>query len=189
MFTMLTSLVLGMGAPTTANYVITSTIAAPALLKLGVPAIAAHMFAFYFGIVADLTPPVALAAMAGAGIAKANPLKTAVESTKLAIAAFLVPYFFVYSPSLLLLGNASWLYTIRVVAGALLGMLGLGAGIEAWLITNTRGVERLLLLIGGLSLIHPSVTTDIVGIVCVGGVYLMQKTRMRQKSAGMTGAV
>jgi TRAP transporter 4TM/12TM fusion protein len=189
MFTMLTSLVLGMGAPTTANYVITSTIAAPALLKLGVPAIAAHMFAFYFGIVADLTPPVALAAMAGAGIAKANPLKTAVESTKLAIAAFLVPYFFVYSPSLLLLGNASWLYTIRVVAGALLGMLGLGAGMEAWLITNTRGVERLLLLIGGLSLIHPSVTTDIVGIVCVGGVYLMQKTRMRQKSAGMTGAV
>jgi TRAP-type uncharacterized transport system fused permease subunit len=93
------------------------------------------------------------------------------------------------SPSLLLLGNASWLYTIRVVAGALLGMLGLGAGMEAWLITNTRGVERLLLLIGGLSLIHPSVTTDIVGIVCVGGVYLMQKTRMRQKSAGMTGAV
>ncbi len=183
MFTMLTSLVLGMGAPTTANYVITSTIAAPALLKLGVPAIAAHMFAFYFGIVADLTPPVALAAMAGAGIAKANPLKTAVESTKLAIAAFLVPYFFVYSPSLLLLGNASWLYTIRVVAGALLGMLGLGACVEAWLITNTKGIERLLLLVGGLSLIHPSLTTDIVGIVCIGAVYFMQKVRMARKSA------
>jgi TRAP transporter 4TM/12TM fusion protein len=181
MFTMLTSLVLGMGAPTTANYVITSTIAAPALLKLGVPAIAAHMFAFYFGIVADLTPPVALAAMAGAGIAKANPLKTAVESTKLAIAAFLVPYFFVYSPSLLLLGNVPWTHTLRVVGGALLGMLGLGAGVEAWLITNTTGIERLLLLVGGLSLIHPSVTTDVIGLVFIGAVYFMQKVRVARK--------
>ena len=171
----------GYGSTTTANYVIISTIAAPALLKLGVPAIAAHMFAFYFGIVADLTPPVALAAMAGAGIAKANPLKTAVESTKLAIAAFLVPYFFVYSPSLLLIGDVSWLGTLRVVAGALLGMLGLGAGVEAWFITNTTSIERVLLLIGGLSLIHPSVTTDIVGIVFVGAVYLMQKARVARK--------
>ncbi len=189
MFTMLTSLVLGMGAPTTANYVITSTIAAPALLKLGVPAIAAHMFAFYFGIVADLTPPVALAAMAGAGIAKANPLKTAVESTKLAIAAFLVPYFFVYSPSLLLLGNASWLHTLRIAAGALLGMLGLGAGVVAWLITNTMGIERPLLFVGGLSLIHPSLTTDVLGIVCIGAVYFMQKARASRKSAPTTASV
>ncbi len=119
--------------------------------------------------------------MAGAGIAKANPLKTAVESTKLAIAAFLVPYFFVYSPSLLLLGNVPWTHTLRVVGGALLGMLGLGAGVEAWLITNTTGIERLLLLVGGLSLIHPSVTTDVIGLVFIGAVYFMQKVRVARK--------
>jgi len=187
-FTMLTSLVLGMGAPTTANYVITSTIAAPALMKLGVPVIAAHMFAFYFGIVADLTPPVALAAMAGAGIAKANPLRTGVESTKLAIAAFLVPYFFVYSPTLLLIGDVSWMYTLRIVAGALLGMVGLGAAAEAWLLTHTTPIERVLLLVGGLSLIHPSLTTDIIGLVFIGTVYFIQKTRVSRESPESVGS-
>lgn len=187
-FTMLTSLVLGMGAPTTANYVITSTIAAPALMKLGVPVIAAHMFAFYFGIVADLTPPVALAAMAGAGIAKANPLRTGVESTKLAIAAFLVPYFFVYSPTLLLIGDVSWMYTLRIVAGALLGMVGLGAAAEAWLLTHTTPIERVLLLVGGLSLIHPSLTTDIIGLVFIGTVYFIQKTHVSRESPASVGS-
>ncbi len=181
-FTMLTSLVLGMGAPTTANYVITSTIAAPALLKLGVPVVAAHMFAFYFGIVADVTPPVALAAFAGSGIAKSNPLRTGVESTKLAIAAFLIPYFFVYSPSLLLLGSVHWLETARVVLGAVVGMIGVGAALEGWLITQTRAIERPLLLIGGLMLIHPYLTTDVIGLALIVVVYLTQAVRFRRQS-------
>ncbi|MEW6230616.1 MAG: TRAP transporter fused permease subunit, partial [Bacillota bacterium] len=182
-FTMITSLILGMGAPTTANYVITSTIAAPALLKLGVPAIAAHMFAFYFGIVADLTPPVALAAFAGAGIAKSNPIKTGVESTKLAIAAFLIPYFFVYAPSLLLIGGMPWLETARVILGAIVGMIGVGAAVEGWLVTGTKAIERPLLFIGGLLLIHPHVSTDIFGLVLIAGVYLLQVARVRRKRA------
>ncbi len=181
-FTMLTSLVLGMGAPTTANYVITSTIAAPALLKLGVPVIAAHMFAFYFGIVADVTPPVALAAFAGSGIAKSNPLRTGVESTKLSIAAFLVPYFFVYSPSLLLLGGAHGLETARVVLGAVIGMIGVGAALEGWLVTRTRVIERPLLLVGGLMLIHPHLTTDVVGLALIAVVYFVQTLRLRRES-------
>lgn len=181
-FTMLTSLVLGMGAPTTANYVITSTIAAPALLKLGVPVIAAHMFAFYFGIVADVTPPVALAAFAGSGIAKSNPLRTGVESTKLSIAAFLVPYFFVYSPSLLLLGGAHGLETARVVLGAVIGMIGVGAALEGWLVTRTRVIERPLLLVSGLMLIHPHLTTDVVGLALIVAVYLIQTLRLRRES-------
>ncbi|MDI7246208.1 MAG: TRAP transporter permease [Bacillota bacterium] len=181
-FTMLTSLVLGMGAPTTANYVITSTIAAPALLKLGVPVVAAHMFAFYFGIVADVTPPVALAALAGSGIAKSNPLRTGIESTKLSIAAFLIPYFFVYSPSLLLLGGVHWLETARVILGAVIGMIGVGAALESWLMTRTRAIERPLLLVGGLMLIHPHLATDVVGLALIMVVYLTQTVRLRRES-------
>ncbi|MGE5588083.1 MAG: TRAP transporter permease [Clostridia bacterium] len=180
-FTMLTSLVLGMGAPTTANYVITSTIAAPALLKLGVPVMAAHMFAFYFGIVADVTPPVALAAFAGAGIAKSNPIRTGVEATKLSIAAFLIPYFFVYAPSLLLIGTMSWLDMVRVVAGAVVGMIAVGAAVEGWLLTSTRNVERPLLFVGGLLLIHPHVSTDLLGILLIGAVWFAQMARVRRK--------
>ncbi|MGE5572468.1 MAG: TRAP transporter permease [Bacteroidota bacterium] len=181
-FTMLTSLVLGMGAPTTANYVITSTIAAPALLKLGVPVMAAHMFAFYFGIVADVTPPVALAAFAGAGIAKSNPIKTGVEATKLSIAAFLIPYFFVYAPSLLLIGTISWLDTARIVVGAVIGMIAVAAAVEGWLLTSTRNIERPLLFLGGLLLIHPHISTDLVGLLLIGVVYLTQIARVRRKS-------
>jgi TRAP transporter 4TM/12TM fusion protein len=100
-FTMITSIVLGMGVPTTANYVITSTIAAPTIIQLGVPVIAAHMFTFYFGIIADVTPPVALAAFAGSGIAGSDPMKTGINASKLAIAAFLIPYIFVLSQAIL----------------------------------------------------------------------------------------
>lgn len=179
-FTMLTSLVLGMGAPTTANYVITSTIAAPALMKLGVPVMAAHMFAFYFGIVADVTPPVALAAFAGAGIAKSNPVKTGIEATKLSIAAFLIPYFFVYAPSLLLIGTVSWLDTARIIIGAVIGMIAVGAAVEGWLLTSAGVVERLLLFIGGLLLIHPHISTDIIGLLVIGAVYAAQVARVRR---------
>ncbi|HHY47587.1 MAG TPA: TRAP transporter permease [Firmicutes bacterium] len=177
-FTMLTSLILGMGAPTTANYVITSTIAAPALVKLGIPVLAAHMFTFYFGIVADVTPPVALAAMAGAGIAGANPLKTGIEATKLSIAAFLVPYFFAYSPSLLLI-NVTIPGIIRVTAGAILGMLGIGAALEGWLVTAASWPERIAFLVGGLLLIDPGLYTDLLGGAILLLTYLLHRMRAR----------
>jgi TRAP transporter 4TM/12TM fusion protein len=185
-FTMITSLILGMGAPTTANYVITSTIAAPALIKLGVPMLAAHMFVFYFGIVADVTPPVALAAFAGAGIAKANPLKTGVNATKLAIAAFLVPYFFVYSPTLLLI-NTDWVVAIRVVIGALLGMVCVGAATEAWFLTNSPWWERIIFLAAGLLLIEPSITTDLIGAALMAAAIILQVVRRNMQRTSKPG--
>jgi TRAP transporter 4TM/12TM fusion protein len=187
-FTMITSLILGMGAPTTANYVITSTIAAPALIKLGVPMLAAHMFVFYFGIVADITPPVALAAFAGAGIAKANPLKTGVHATKLAIAAFLVPYFFVYSPSLLMI-DTNWIEAIRVVIGALLGMVCVGAATEGWFLIDSPWWERIIFLVGGLLLIEPSIMTDLIGAgLMVFAIFLQVVRRKKRQTPTPRGA-
>ena len=124
-FTMITSLILGMGAPTTANYIITSTIAAPAIMKLGVPALAAHMFTFYFGIVADITPPVALAAFAGSAIAGSNPLKTGINASKIAIAAFIIPYIFVMNPAILLIDTTVAL-AIQIIITSIIGMFGIG---------------------------------------------------------------
>jgi TRAP transporter 4TM/12TM fusion protein len=176
--TMISSLILGMGAPTTANYVITSSVAAPALLKLGVPMIAAHMFVFYFGIVADITPPVALAAFAGAAIAKANPMKTGICATKLAIAAFLVPYIFVYNPSLLLIDYTA-LGLFWMVFTAILGMVGLAAGVEAWYFTRMSWWERILSFAGGLLLIDPGLVTDAIGFCLLALVTLIQYRKYR----------
>src|SRR5512139_1563971 len=125
-FTMITSLILGMGVPTTANYIITSTIAAPALIQLGVHPLAAHLFVFYFGIIADITPPVALAAFAGAGIAKADPMKTGITATKLAIGAFITPYIFVYNPSMLWI-DVTWYGFIQTLITSVTGMSLIGA--------------------------------------------------------------
>ncbi|MHC1727895.1 MAG: TRAP transporter permease [Syntrophobacteraceae bacterium] len=187
--TMISSLILGMGAPTTANYVITSSVAAPALLKLGVAPISAHMFVFYFGILADITPPVALAAFAGAAIAKANPMKTGICATKLAIAAFVVPYIFVYSPSLLLidytLGGLLWMVTTAII-----GMIGLAAAVEAWYLTKMSWWERILSAAGGLLLIDPGLTTDIAGFSILVFITLYQYKKYRSnKVAGLSAAV
>ncbi|NLM63842.1 MAG: DUF3394 domain-containing protein [Firmicutes bacterium] len=179
MFTMVTSIILGMGAPTTANYIITSTIAAPALMKLGVIPLAAHLFAFYFGIVADITPPVALAAFAGAGIAKADPFKTGVNATKLAIAAFLVPYFFVYSPDLLMINPG--LHTVRIAVAALVGMIGVGAAVAGWFRTYSPWWERILFLVGGLLLIEPKLVTDLIGAALLGLCWVTQTIRLRSR--------
>lgn len=175
-FVMLTSLILGMGVPTTANYVITSTIAAPAIVKLGVPMLAAHMFAFYFGVVADITPPVALAAFAGAAIARSNPFRTGVNATKLGIAAFLVPYVFVYNPVMLLIG-ATWLDILHVLITATAGMLGVGAGAVGYLRGPLGWPERVVALVGGVLLVDPGWTTDLVGLLLLGGVCLLQLRR------------
>lgn len=163
-FIMITSLILGMGVPTTANYVITSTIAAPALVQMHVPVLAAHMFAFYFGIVADVTPPVALAAYAGAGIAGANPMKTGVTAAKLAIAAFVVPYIFVLAPQLLMI-NATAPTILMAMVTAIIGMWGLSLAMIGFCQHPLNVLQRIAFFIGGLCLIIPGSMTDLIGIV------------------------
>lgn len=165
-FTMISSLILGMGIPTTANYLITSTITAPAVVQLGVPMLAAHMFTFYFGIIADITPPVALAAYAGSAIAKSNPFKTGVQATKLAIAAFIIPYIFAFSPSLLLIDTTP-LQIVQIVITSLIGMVSLSAAMEGYFYTYTNRFERLLFFAGGLMLIFPEGITDLVGFCLI----------------------
>ena len=195
-FTMITSILLGMGVPTTANYVITSTIAAPAIImilaqKAGLdpnqvaPAyimLPAHMFAFYFGIIADVTPPVALAAFAGAGIAKANPMKTGMIATKLAVAAFLVPYIFVLNPQMLLF-NVTPVGLIWMLVTSLIGITAVSASVSAWFRTTMTWPERILAFIGGLLMIDPGLVTDVIGIVLCAGVLLFQQIKYNKKKA------
>ncbi|WP_301172539.1 TRAP transporter permease [Brevibacillus nitrificans] len=181
-FTMIASLILGMGTPTTANYIITSTIAAPALVQLGVPEIAAHMFTFYFGIVADITPPVALAAFAAAGIAKSKPIRTGVESTRLSIAAFMAPYIFVVSPALLLIDTTFW-ESIWVMITSTLGMIGVGAGLIGYWMAKLNPFERILAFAGGILAVIPGIESDIAGFVLLGLVfgYSLYKARKQRQ--------
>jgi TRAP-type uncharacterized transport system fused permease subunit len=162
-FTMIASLILGMGVPTTANYLITATITAPAVVQLGVPVLAAHMFTFYFGIIADITPPVALAAYAGSAIAKSNPFKTGLTATKLAIAAFIIPYIFACSPSILLI-DTDPLQVVQIICTSVVGMVAIGAAMEGFLLTHAGIIERLAFLVGGLLLIDPGLVTDLIGV-------------------------
>jgi TRAP transporter 4TM/12TM fusion protein len=177
-FTMITSLILGMGVPTTANYIITSTIAAPALIQLGVHPLAAHMFVFYFGIVADITPPVALAAYAGAGIAKSNPFWTGVTATKLAIGAFLTPYIFVYSTSMLWIGT-TWYGMMQTLITSCAGMTAIGAAMIGFFVAPMNWLERILFIIGGLLLVDPGTVTDIMGLVLLAGCVANQYRKKR----------
>ncbi|TLS53168.1 TRAP transporter permease [Paenibacillus antri] len=178
--TMISSILLGMGTPTTANYIITATIAAPALVQLDVPILAAHMFAFYFGIVADITPPVALAAFAAAGIAGGGPIRTGIESSKLAIAAFLIPYVFVLSPELLLI-DAAWYETLFAVLTATVGMFGVGAGMIGFWFRPMRWWERVWAAAAGLMLIVPGWITDSIGFGSLLVIALMQWADIRRK--------
>ena len=164
LFTMLASIILGMGAPTTANYLITSTITATAIIQLGIEPLAAHMFAFYFGIIADVTPPVALAAIAGAAIAKSKPMVTAVNATKLAIGAFLIPYVFVYNPQMLMIGG-TFTSILTIIVTALIGMFGISVALEGYAFKNTSIVERILFAIAGLACVIPESKTDIIGLI------------------------
>lgn len=174
-FTMVTSLILGMGVPTTANYVITSTIAAPALVQMDVPVLAAHMFAFYFGIVADVTPPVALAAYAGAGIAGANPMRCGVIAAKLAIAAFIVPYIFVLAPELLMI-NATTLTIVYSALTAIIGMWGVSMAMIGFCQNALNSLQRVLFMAGGICMIIPGHITDIIGVVCLIAAFMWQRT-------------
>jgi TRAP transporter 4TM/12TM fusion protein len=177
-FTMITSLILGMGVPTTANYIITSTIAAPALLTLGVKALPAHLFVFYFGIIADLTPPVALAAYAGAAIARANPMKTGVIATRLAVGAFILPYIYVLSPQLLLI-DVTFLGVLQPIVTSIVGMSAIGAALTGFLLRRLSVVERLILAAAGLCLVDPGWITDLIGVAAVAAVVLYQVLRNR----------
>ncbi|MGV3465067.1 MAG: TRAP transporter permease [Heyndrickxia sp.] len=172
-FTMVTSLILGMGSPTTANYVITSTIAAPAIIALNVPELSAHMFVFYFGIVADITPPVALAAFAASGIAGGEPIKTGINSSKLAIAAFIIPYMFVYSPQLLMI-NTTFFQLIWVIITAFCGMIAIGGALIGFWYRKLNILERFLSLAAGLLLIYPEGISDIVGACIFIGMIVLQ---------------
>ncbi|HHY71887.1 MAG TPA: TRAP transporter permease [Bacillus bacterium] len=172
-FTMIASLILGMGSPTTANYIITSTMAAPAIILLlsdpstsAIPVtvlLSAHMFAFYFGIIADITPPVALAAFAATGISGGNPIRTGFEASRLAIAAFLIPYIFIFSPSLFLI-DTTFVQAALVIATSLIGMTGVGSGFMGYLLVKMNVVERVFGIAGGLLLIHPGGFTDLIGL-------------------------
>ena len=162
-YAMIGCLILGMGLPTTANYIVTSTIIAPALVKLGALPIASHMFVFYFGIMADVTPPVCLAAFTGAGIAGASPSKTGITATKLAIAAFVLPYIFVYSPQLLL-QNVTFVGVVSIIITSVIGIIALAGSTMNYLLTNNKFFERLLLFASGLLMVKPGFTTDIVGV-------------------------
>lgn len=161
-FTMLASLVLGMGVPTIPNYIITSTMAAPALAMFAVPPLVSHMFVFYYGLLADLTPPVALAAFAGAGIAKADPTKTGLIAFRLALAGFLVPFIFVYDNSLLLL-NTTTIRAIEITLTAVVGIVFLGAGSIGYFVTQAKYYERAVFVAAALLLIIPGWTTDVAG--------------------------
>ena len=172
--TMVCCIVLGMGVPTTANYCIMASTCAPILIKMGFPLVAAHFFVFYFGIVADITPPVALAAYAGSAIAKGNPMKTGINATKLAIAAFIVPYIFAYSPAMLFVNVTSVWEVIQIVPSALLGIFGVAAGLEGFVLRKMNWLYRIVCLVGGLGLMIPGAISDLVGLVLIGGVFVIQ---------------
>lgn len=178
--TMLCCIVLGMGVPTTANYCIMAATTAPILIRMGVPVMAAHFFVFYFGIVADITPPVALAAYAGSAIAKSNPMKTAFNASKLAVAAFIVPYMFCFNPAMLLIDTTA-IQVVQIAITAFIGIFALAAALEGYCFANMNAVIRIVIAAGGLLLIHPALTTDLVGLVIVfvslGFQYVLSKKR------------
>ena len=171
--TMISSIILGMGAPTTANYLITSTMTAGAIIGLGFQPLAAHMFAFYFGIIADITPPVALAAIAGAAIAKGKPIKTAFNATKLAIGAFIIPYVFVFNPQMLMI-DTSFLSALPIAVTALIGMFGISAALEGYAFRNSSIIERILFAAAGIMCILPNSLTDFIGIFLLIGLIVFQ---------------
>ena len=180
LLTMVCCIILGMGLPTTATYCIMASTCAPILIQMGIPKIAAHFFVFYFGIVADITPPVALAAYAGAAIAKAKPMQTGIVATRLAIGAFIIPFVFAYSPSLLLIDTV-WTEVVLLTITAVIGIFGVAAGLSGYLYGEMNPFERILTTVGGLMLIIPGIMTDVIGIALVAGVFVWQYFRHRKK--------
>ncbi|MBR4314934.1 MAG: TRAP transporter permease [Lachnospiraceae bacterium] len=176
--TMITCIILGMGVPTTANYVIMATTCAPILIGMNMNAFAAHMFVFYFGIVADITPPVALAAYAGSAIANASPIKTAINATLLAIAAFIVPYIFGLNPAMLFI-DTNAIEVVVIIITSLVGIFGVSAGIRGYVFRSMNIIERILIIISGLLLIYPGIVTDVIGLVAVAALVSIQRKKKK----------
>lgn len=181
-FTMITCMILGMGLPSIPAYIITATIAAPALAKLGIPAGAAHMFSFYYAMFANLTPPVALASFAAAGLSGGNPMKTGVASVKLAIAGFIVPFMFVYAPQLMLI-NTTLTEGAWVAASACVGVFLIAVAVEGYLFAPMAAWLRLVAAAGSLLLIKPGIETDAIGLAVLVLVVLLQKKKARNAIA------
>ena len=181
--TMITCIILGMGVPTTANYCIMAATTAPILIALDVPQVAAHFFVFYFGIVADITPPVALAAYAGSAIAKSNPMKTGLNAARIAIAAFIVPYILAYNPVMILEGDFMWLQVAQIVATSLIGLFGLATALNGNLFCKINVLFRILLAVGGLCMVVPETVTDIVGIAVIAAIVVFQYFLSKRKTA------
>ena len=191
LLTMICCIVLGMGVPTTANYCIMASTCAPILMseQIGIPMLAAHFFVFYFGIVADITPPVALAAYAGSAIAKAPPMKTALNATKLAIAAFIVPYIFAMNPAMLFMNAEGVLFSVgvlevaQIVVSSLIGLYGVAAALNGYLFRPINTVFRLLMAAGGLCMMIPGTLTDVIGLAVVAIIVLIQRGGLKRAAA------
>ena len=180
--TMICCIILGMGVPTTANYCIMASTCAPILIKLGINKLAAHFFVFYFGIVADITPPVALAAYAGSAIAKSNPMKTGVNAVKLAIAAFIIPYVFALNPAMLFIDTV-WYEVILIVITSVIGLIGVAAAISGYFLDRMNVIQRILMCAGGLLMIYPGTLTDIIGFVLIAAVTVWQILGKKKQAA------
>ena len=180
--TMICCIILGMGVPTTANYCIMASTCAPILITIGVPKIAAHFFVFYFGIVADITPPVALAAYAGSAIAKSNPMKTGINATKLAIGAFIVPYIFCLNPAMLFIDTTA-LTVVQIVVTSLFGIFGVAAAMNGFLFRKISWPVRIIVCVAGLLMMDPALLTDIIGIVLMAAVVAWQYFGAKKKPA------
>ncbi len=178
---MLTSMILGMGVPTSPAYIIVAALGAPALVKAGVPVIAAHMFVFYYAILSAITPPVCVASFSGAAIAEANAMKTGWVSVKLGIVAFIIPFMFAYQPALMLQGDA--LTVGRAVVTSIVGVLGLSGGMQGYFVSRCHSWERLLLIAGGLMLIDSGSMTDVTGVAFMAGVGILQWMRRKNTAA------
>ena len=191
LLTMVSSIILGMGLPTTAKYIVLATMAVPAITKLGVNLMSAHLFILYFGVVADVTPPVALAAYAGAGIAGANSMKTGFQAFKLAIGAFIIPYIFVINPNLIMVDSivgttVNWLpvtAALPTIVTALIGTVCLAGTVESYLFGNLRIWQRIILLLAAFALLDPKLLTDAIGLAALAFIYVTQKMLNKNKPA------
>lgn len=186
-FTMITCMILGMGLPSIPAYIITATIAAPALSKLGIAPMAAHMFAFYFAMFANITPPVALASFAAAGLSGGNPMKTGVASVRLSIAGFIVPYMFVYSPQLLLM-DVTFLSGAWVTIAACIGVFMIGCAVEGYLFADINPLLRIASFAGAILLINTSVQTDLMGFAILAVLFAVQWMKSKKQKVGLTPA-
>ena len=181
--TMLCCILLGMGVPTTANYIIMATTCAPILTTgMHLNAICANMFVFYFGIVADITPPVALAAYAGSAIAKSDPMKTAFNATRLAIAAFLVPYIFCMNPAMLFIDTTP-IDVVLIIITSFAGMIAIASALEGYMLRNLNALERILLAAGGLAMLIPGAVTDLIGVGILAAMVVLQLLGRKKTAA------